>query len=197
MEYNVSMPSGMITMREVPTRTPIPRVEIRRRWDLVRVRVRGSIPELKEAAAMAIPKRMRVGRPSAMVVLEDGYKYLLIDPRYILRNKFVLEQVEIESHQVSAARALISVKHPSADETRDFNPCVSWHCLTLLAHQPATFFPLAEWVSAQFTRFLAHNKHQHFLIIKTQRHEQKNYPLPAAEARSGGGEGEGGWGEDW
>lgn len=48
MEYSVSMPSGMITMREVPTRTPMPRVEIRRSWGFVRVRVRGSMPTPKE-----------------------------------------------------------------------------------------------------------------------------------------------------
>ena len=48
MEYSVSMPSGMITMRDVPTRTPMPRVEIRRRWGLVSVRVRGSMPAPKE-----------------------------------------------------------------------------------------------------------------------------------------------------
>lgn len=44
----VSMPSGMITIMLVPTRTPIPTVDIRRSCEGVRETASGSIPAAKD-----------------------------------------------------------------------------------------------------------------------------------------------------
>ena len=46
--YNVSTPSGRITISAVPTRTPIPMVDIRRNLDCERVNDRGSDPAMKD-----------------------------------------------------------------------------------------------------------------------------------------------------
>ena len=46
--YTASIPSGMITIRLVPTKTPIPIVEIRRSCDEDSVMERGSAPARKE-----------------------------------------------------------------------------------------------------------------------------------------------------
>ena len=46
--YNVSTPSGMITIKAVPTRTPIPMVEIRRSRDCEREKESGREPARKD-----------------------------------------------------------------------------------------------------------------------------------------------------
>jgi hypothetical protein len=46
--YIASMPSGMITTKDVPTRTPIPIVEIRRNCDEERVMDNGNAPARKD-----------------------------------------------------------------------------------------------------------------------------------------------------
>ena len=46
--YMVSIPSGMMTMRLVPTKTPIPTVEIRRSWEGESDTANGSMPAPKE-----------------------------------------------------------------------------------------------------------------------------------------------------
>ena len=46
--YNVSTPSGMMTMRDVPTNTPIPTVEINRSRDCERGKESGNEPARKE-----------------------------------------------------------------------------------------------------------------------------------------------------
>ena len=46
--YSVSTPSGMMTIRDVPTNTPIPTVEINRSRDCERGKERGNEPARKE-----------------------------------------------------------------------------------------------------------------------------------------------------
>ena len=47
-EYIASMPSGIITTKDVPTRTPIPIVEISRNCDEERVMDNGNAPARKD-----------------------------------------------------------------------------------------------------------------------------------------------------
>lgn len=42
------MPSGMMTIRDVPTRIPTPMLDINRSWDCERLRDRGSAPAEKD-----------------------------------------------------------------------------------------------------------------------------------------------------
>lgn len=46
--YRVSTPSGIMTMSEVPTRTPIPIVEMNRNWEGFRENERGNSPARNE-----------------------------------------------------------------------------------------------------------------------------------------------------
>lgn len=42
------MPSGIITIKDVPTRTPMPIEEINRSWEGERVKARGNEPTIKD-----------------------------------------------------------------------------------------------------------------------------------------------------
>lgn len=93
------MPSGMMTMSEVPTRTPMPIVLMRRICACERVTAMGSIPAAKElesdalrsvrcsggereggeirgsyAMAMTMPKSRTVKRPSAIAAVGTAVK---------------------------------------------------------------------------------------------------------------------------
>ncbi len=46
--YMVSMPSGIMTMSEVPTKTPTPRRVIMRSWRCERLKESGRLPAKKE-----------------------------------------------------------------------------------------------------------------------------------------------------
>lgn len=52
--YNVSTPSGMMTMRDVPTNTPIPTVEISRSRDCERGKESGKEPARKELSKISL-----------------------------------------------------------------------------------------------------------------------------------------------
>ena len=52
--YRVSTPSGIMTISEVPTKTPMPKVEIRRNCDCDRVRDRGNRPARKDLGVVHV-----------------------------------------------------------------------------------------------------------------------------------------------
>lgn len=62
-------------MREVPTSTPMPIVEINRSWDGDNVKERGRIPARKDATAITRLKLSSVNRPAMLLRCggKEGY----------------------------------------------------------------------------------------------------------------------------
>lgn len=65
--YNVSTPSGIMIIKDVPTSTPIPIVDTRRRREEDKLRARGRIPARNEAAAMTRQRLSNVRSPCAIL----------------------------------------------------------------------------------------------------------------------------------
>lgn len=70
-EYSASMPSGIITTKDVPTRTPIPIVEISRSCDEDKVMDNGNAPARKDAKAITTLSASNKNSPSN--ILTPGF----------------------------------------------------------------------------------------------------------------------------
>ncbi len=63
--YSVSMPSGMMTMSAVPTRTPVPRADVKRNWRCDRARDSGSMPARNDLRSLKSEHGIGLGYQAA------------------------------------------------------------------------------------------------------------------------------------